>query len=104
MRTTAAAITSHKVGPGYYKVETPKGTFTVEAHQYLVGEDGGYGRSITWFVTWPDCRTADATFATKHEALAAINAEIAQATADIEVESPRTYHSDRLGRVTIPEE
>lgn len=64
-------LTARRVGPGYYEVPTPHGTYRVENTPCPAGS--GYGTGPNWLIFWPSQSVADASRPTKREAMELIH-------------------------------
>lgn len=62
----AAKVTVKRIGPGYYEVSTPQGTYRVENISH---RGSGYGLGPNWMIISPGEEVADASKPTKREAI-----------------------------------
>lgn len=60
-------LRAKKIGPGYYEVPTPHGTYRVENTPSPKGS--GYGSGPNWLIVSPGEEVADASKSTKREAM-----------------------------------
>lgn len=65
-------LRAKKIGPGYYEVPTPHGTYRVENTPSPKGS--GYGSGPNWLVISPGQEVADASKPTKREAMEYVQA------------------------------
>jgi len=78
-------LRAKKIGPGYYEVPTPHGTYRVENTPSPKGS--GYGSGPNWLIIGPGQDVADASKPTKREAMEYIH-YLCTADPDYKPESP----------------
>ena len=69
--TPERRVISKRLNPGYYKIHTPLGTFTID-HVLYGEEEKRVGMRDKWVLTWPGRRVPDADGETKAELMTAI--------------------------------